>query len=268
MTYEARETGVQTAEPVELYEFAHGANVYRYTSSVVDVEFGGETYAAVTMNRNSIDATSEIARSALTLTCARTLPLLEIFNPVPPSDVITLLVRRFHRGDAEAIIIWMGRILGTGLSGLQATIRCESVFSSLKRPGLRRMYQRQCDRVLYACGVDREDFRHASTLVSAAGLSLTLSSMGAFADAYFAGGYIEWTRPSGFVERRAIREQTGAVVLINYQASGLVPGQAVDIFPGCDHTIATCDAKFGNSLAYGGFLYIPRKNPFDGTPVF
>lgn len=33
MTYDARETGLQTGQPVELYEFRHGTTLYRYTSA-------------------------------------------------------------------------------------------------------------------------------------------------------------------------------------------------------------------------------------------
>ncbi|MBK7804300.1 MAG: phage BR0599 family protein [Chloracidobacterium sp.] len=37
---------------------------------------------------------------------------------------------------------------------------------------------------------------------------------------------------------------------------------------GCDHTLATCIAKFANGLNYGGMPYWPTKNPFDGTIIY
>lgn len=270
MTYDARESSLAAGEPVELYEFQHGANFYRYTSADTDQVFGGNTFAAVTLSRSAIEATQELARSALNLSCARTLPLLDLFNPLPPSDVVTLVVRRFHRDDSESAVIWMGRVLNVGLSGLQASIRCESVYSSIKRPGLRRLYQKQCPHVLYSsqCGVNRAAFKVARAVTTINGLAITLADMGAFASGYFAGGYIEWISSEGVAERRAIRDQVGAVLTVNFQAAGLAVGTIVDVFPGCDHTLATCSAKFGNGLGYGGMPYIPRKNPFDGTPVY
>ena len=43
---------------------------------------------------------------------------------------------------------------------------------------------------------------------------------------------------------------------------------AVTLYPGCDHTLTTCDTAFSNSLNYGGFPAIPQKNPWAGDPVF
>lgn len=267
MTYDASETGLQTGQPVELYEFTHGATVFRYTSADTDQVFGGQAYAAVTLSRSSIEATQEIARGALTITCARTLPLLALFQPVPPSDVITAVVRRFHRDDTEAVVIWMGRILNVSWTGLQAQIRCESVHTSIKRPGLRRMYQKACPHVLYSaqCGVDREAQKVTRTVSSVSGLAVNVGSL----SSGFAGGYIEWTPAAGIVERRAIRSQSGAVLTVNFQPVGLSPGDSVDVFPGCDHTMgASGCAKYSNVVNFGGMPYIPTKNPFDGTPVF
>lgn len=267
MTYEARETSAQSGEPVELYEFQRGPNFYRYTSADSDVVFNSAAYTAVPLSRSSIEATQEIARGALNLTCARTLPLLAIFNPVPPSDVIMLTVRRFHRGDAEAVVIWMGRVLNVGWSGLQASIRCESVYSSIKRPGLRRMYQKQCPHVLYSaqCGVDRDAHKVTAEVVTVSGLAVTVDSL----TGNFGGGYIEWEPQPGVIERRAIRSNSGAVLTINFIAPNLAPGASVDVFPGCDHTLGAggC-AGYGNTPNYGGMPYIPTKNPFDGTPVY
>jgi len=45
-------------------------------------------------------------------------------------------------------------------------------------------------------------------------------------------------------------------------------GDQVRAYPGCDHSLITCANKFGNSLNFGGFPFMPEKNPMDGTPVF
>lgn len=270
MTYDARETGLQTGQPVELYEFRHGTTLYRYTSADTDQVFDSATYAAAPMSRNAIEATHEMARGALKIDCARTLPLLDLFMPLPPGDVITVTVRRFHRGDAESAVIWMGRVLNVSWDGLRANIHCESIYTSIKRPGLRRMYQKQCPHVLYSanCGVNRAAYKVTRTVQSIAGLAITFDDMGSFAAGRFAGGYVEWSGGGANVERRAIRDHSGGVITVNFQPVGLSVGATVDIYPGCDHTTATCNSKFDNVLNYGGMPYIPGKNPFDGTPIF
>ena len=49
-----------------------------------------------------------------------------------------------------------------------------------------------------------------------------------------------------------------------------IVGQTVEVYAGCDHTAEPCATKFfttedpqGNLRNYGGFLFVPTKNPFE-----
>jgi hypothetical protein len=86
MTYTAYETSVSDGQPVELYEFLNGATYYRYTSADGDVTYGGNTYTAVPIARGAVEATSETARLALEITCARTVGVLDLFALMPPAE--------------------------------------------------------------------------------------------------------------------------------------------------------------------------------------
>lgn len=286
MTYSAREAGLQTGQPVELYEFRNGADAYRYTSANVDITYLGSVYEAHALARSSIEVTNEMARGALNINCARTLPVLALFRFAPPDEVVAVTVYRQHLGDADVIVAWMGRILSIALSGLEAVIHCESIYTSIKRTGLRRLYQKQCPHVLYSgsCGLSRSAYGVASLVSTAAALNLTTTDLGGFSSGYFAGGYVEWTQSSGQIERRAIRAHAGALVTLSFQMVGLAAGLlnsgyglnygnyyggiGMTFYPGCDHSLATCAGKFANHLNYGGMPYIPQKNPFDGTPIY
>jgi hypothetical protein len=48
---------------------------------------------------------------------------------------------------------------------------------------------------------------------------------------------------------------------------GLAVGNAFEAFAGCDRSFSTCQSKFGNSLNFGGFPWIPPKNPFAGDSI-
>ena len=266
MTYAAIESSVQSGRPVELYEFMSGSTYYRYTSSDGDVAYGGHTYTAVPIARGAVEATSETARLALEITCARDLPVLGLFSTIPPDEIVAVTLRRLHAGDGEAITLWMGRILNVTWNSAAAEIHCESVYTSLKRVGLRRRFGKPCPHTLYRCGVDRADFKATKTVSAIAGTTLTISSIGV-ADGYFAGGYLEWTS-GGVVSQRAIRSQVGGVVTIGFPLPGLAAAASVDLYPGCDHTFATCAGKFGNGPNYGGMPHWPSKNPFDGTIIY
>lgn len=268
MTYATVETSTQGGRPVELYEFLSGATYYRYTSADGDVSYGGNNFTAVPIARNAVEATSETARLALDIQCDRSLAVLDLFATLPPDEIVAVSLRRLHAGDGEAITMWMGRILNISWNSVAAEIHCESVYTSLKRTGLRRLYQIACPHVIYGpgCALDRASFKATRTVSAVSGTSLTIASIGA-ADGYYAGGYLEWTS-GGSTHRRAIRSQVGGVVTISFPLPGIAASASVDLYPGCDHTLATCAGKFGNQLNYGGMPYFPQKNPFNGTPIY
>lgn len=270
MTYASIETSSQSGRPVELYEFINGASAYRYTSADGDVSYGGNSYTAAPIARGAVEATSEVSRLALEITCARTIDVLDLFAFMPPEDVVSVTVRRLHAGDGEAITIWMGRVLNVTWNVAAAEIHCESVYTSLKRVGLRRMYQKGCPHVVYGaeCGIDRDDFKLVRTVSAISGTTITLNTLTGYADGYFSGGYLEWERSAGVFERRAIRSQVGAVVTIGFPVPGMAVSDAVNLYPGCDHTLATCTSKFANPLNFGGMPYFPNKNPFNGTSIY
>lgn len=268
MTYAAVETSIQSGRPVELYEFLYGATAYRYTSADGDVVYGGNTYSAVPIARGAVEATNEVARLALEITCTRELPVLEPFAVSPPEEVVLITLRRLHAGDGEAIIMWMGRVLNVTLNNAAAEIHCESVYTSLKRVGLRRLYQKSCPHVVYGtgCGLARATYKATKTVSTVVGTTITVGSIGAV-DGYYAGGYLEWSS-GGVSHRRSIHSQTGGAVVIGFPIPGMAASDSVDLYPGCDHTLSTCNGKFGNSLNYGGMPYFPPKNPFAGTAIY
>lgn len=270
MSYSVQEASSQAGRPVELYEFSKSGAYWRYTSADGDVVYGGNTFTAVPISRSAIEATSETVKTALDITCARDLSVLDLFILMPPEDLVAVTVRRLHAGDGEAITVWMGRVLNATFGNASAELHCESVFTSLKRIGLRRLYQVACPHVVYGvgCGLDRDDFRADATVSTVSGTTLTLSGIGAFAAGHFAGGYLEWERTTGVFERRAIRSHSAGVVVISFPIPGLAAAATVHLYPGCDHTLATCSAKFANHLNYGGMPYFPDKNPFNGSPVY
>lgn len=268
MSYDAREDSAYGGAPVELYEFAWGAvTPQRYTSADGDYVLGADTYAAATLRRSQIEASAERARNAITITCARDFPIAELFRVAPPTELIAVTLRRQHRGDSEVAVIWQGRVLNCEWSGAQATLNCEPVSSSLRRTGLRRRYQRQCPHVLYGpgCGVARATHSKNTTVASVAGLVLNVAALDAKP---YAGGFVEWTTPAGAIERRFIRSFAGTAITLTQAFQGIPAGAAVVVSPGCAHTRAMCEGTYANLPNYGGFPFVPQKNPFDGTPVY
>jgi uncharacterized phage protein (TIGR02218 family) len=265
MTYDAREGSVYAGNPIELYEFNRGVDYWRYTSGDEDVTYGAQTYARTPIDRSALDETSELNRTNLEITLQRDNPVSDLFRLYPPGDVVTVTIRRKHRDDAEAVVIWVGRVLNCEWRGGEAVLHSEPVYTSIRRNGLRRFYQRQCPHVLYgaSCGVTQALYKAPGTVSAISGNTLQVSAAGSFADGYFAGGYVAWLSSAGVSDNRLVTDHAGVTLTLAAAIAGLSVGDPVDLYPGCDHTLSTCQAKFANHANYGGWPYIPTKNPFN-----
>lgn len=266
MSYEAQETSTQDGAPIELYQFLRGTTYFRYTSAEVDVLDTDATFESTPISRSGIEVTPERVRNAIQITVPRNNPVADMFRISPPTDVVAVTVFRYHRDDAEQIVLWMGRVLGVDWQGARAVLQCEPVSTSAKRNGLRPQYQKNCRHVLFGtgCRLNRDDFKIDTTVAAVSGRTITLAEL---LDLPYAGGYIEWEH-DGFVDRRMIREgDTDGNAVVTTPFVGMTPGQAVTAYPGCAHDTITCDTVYGNLPNYGGMPYI-AKNPFDGNPVY
>ncbi len=269
MTYDLYEESLQSGEPVELYQFQFGSNTYRYTSAKDAVTAQGNTWQPAYLKRGSIDFGTEKGRNNLKIDTVRSFPIADLYRITPPSDVILLTVYRKHTGDDETVVIWTGRVLVVDFEASSAKITCEPVTTSLKRTGLRRLYQRQCPHVLYgtSCGVNKATFAVPTTLSAVNGTTLNSATFGLYTDGYFAGGYFDFVQ-GGVTERRFITEHTGTQIKINLPLIGLSSGDAITAYPGCPHTMSACSGTFNNLNNYGGFPYIPSKNPFGSNGIY
>ncbi|HYE35512.1 phage BR0599 family protein [Methylocaldum sp.] len=269
MTYDAREASVCAGNPAELYEFRRGADYWRYTSADEDQAYNSQTYGKTPLTRSDVEELSELNRINLKITLSRDNPVAELFRLYPPGDVVTVTIRRKHRDDAEAIVIWLGRVLNCEWAGAEAVLHSEPAYTSIRRNALRRHYQRQCPHVLYgsACGVNQAAFKISGAVSGVSGSTITVLAADALADGHFAGGFAAYAS-AGATENRLITNHAGAVLTLAAPILGLWLGDAVDLYPGCDHTLSTCAAKFSNHLNYGGMPYIPEKNPFNLSTLY
>lgn len=264
MTYIAKESSIAGAAPVELYRFALGGAVWTVTSAGFAVVYQSEAYQPAVLRRSAVEQSPEFARNGIDLDCARDFAVAQLFAAARPNGVVSLTVFRNHLDDAEYITWWKGRVASVMFAGSSAKIRCESIFTALKRPGLRAHYQTGCRHALFdaGCALNNEAFKVAGTVGSVSDLSVTSAAFLSQASGWLAGGYL---RVAGVP--RMIRSHAGDTVVLSAPLPGLAPGVAFEAYAGCDRTLATCNVKFGNAVNYGGFPWIPVKNPFAGDAI-
>ncbi|KAA2285423.1 phage BR0599 family protein [Arenimonas fontis] len=269
MTYDATERSADQGRPVELYTFHRDAKVYRFTSADRAVAVGGNTFLPRVIRRGSIEQGAELNRSGLKLSVPRDFEIAALYQAGAPSSRLALTLQQYHAGDGELAVLWSGAVLSCSFGvGSQAEISLEPSSVSMRRPGLRRTYQRQCPHVLYRCGVNADDHKVVATVTAVAGLQVSAAEFAGQPDGYWEGGYLEYEIETGVWERRFILGHTGTAVGVDLSPIGLSPSMTMNFYPGCDHSLATCDSKFNNAPGYGGMPYIPTKNPYGSDPVY
>lgn len=270
MSYESYESSRDGGQPVELYEFTLGAEAWRHTSADELQSHLGHDYAPEVIQRPEIESSGEIGKANLPIRVPVDFPVALLFRLAAPAEVILLRIHRKHRGDADAVVIFVGRVVNCDWTGREAVLQAESVYTSIRTTGLRRMYAKQCPHMLYgtACRVDPDGFASTGTLTSVSGVSLVVYGAHASSAGYWAGGILLWVDGDGRGHRRMIEDHgaAGAVRLLS-PIPGLPTGASVQLWPGCDHTKATCANRFDNRLNYGGFPGIPGVNPIS-SPIF
>lgn len=274
MSYGEIEQSVQDGQPVELYEFAHQNQYFRYASGDQSVVYLGNTYKPAEIDRENITSSVTSESGQLRIKAVRTLEVVGLFKDYPPSGVVgfKLYARHMTDPDAQFVVSFVGRVATCTMANNSAEFLCEPAFVSLKRNGLRYLYQRNCPHQLYGfgCNLIAANFKVVSTNFTLTGNTLFSQEAQGFLDNWFAGGYIEYINPAtGLVEFRTIQRSLGTGQLYIYgKPIGLQETSEVWLYPGCDHTIATCRSKFNNKDNFGGCPTIPTVNPFGGTTVF
>ena len=269
MAYDDLEYSQQDGDPVELYEFSQGSSFWRYTSSAEDITKTGQVYTAEMVKRNKVAQTDDISKGGITLTFPLSNIFAKSFLSLAPEGVTTVTIWRAHFSDIveDYIAYWKGRVLKAGADGATIAIECESVFTSLKRPGLRARYERGCRHGLYSgdCGMSMAAFKLTSAVIGVdeIGTQIIVTDAASYPDGNFTGGVM--THQDG--SHRLITSHVGQVVRISKPFATSPGATDVALYPGCDKLKATCISKFDNLENFGGFPYIPYINPFSGRSV-
>jgi len=267
MTYQAAENSSAAGRPVELFEFGLGARQWRYTSAQIAQTHVGHHYAPVSIQRSALEQGAELQRLTLTVTIARDDDVAAQWRAAPPDGVMSLTIYRRHLSDptAETIVAWKGRVTGCRFMGGCAELSCEPVATSLKRPGLRARYSLLCRHPLYSagCGVAKESFAAVGAVGAVSGVTVTIEAAGGQPSGFFVAGMLKTADGAA----RMIVAHTGNTITLTAPFPGLSAGMTVTLYAGCDHSLAHCRDRFGNLANFGGFPFIPGKNPFAGDAI-
>ncbi len=262
MTFLARETSVESGQPVEIYHFSIGATNYRYTSAEDEIIFGGNTYYPRQITRTDPQQSTDERRQQIEITIPTTDDVALLFIGVVPGEKMSLTVTRFHRDDVEAYVLWSGKILGANYTeqGTKCTLRGVTVEAALSRPIPHFKYQGLCNNMLFDgnCKVVKASFKYTGTVQAISGNTVTVLGLSSKGVGWAVGGYIS----ASDLDFRLVLSQDGDVLTLMLPFFADPTGLTVDVYAGCSHNRTDCEDKFNNIINYGGFPFVPRVNPF------
>lgn len=274
MSYSIRETSIDSATPVELYWFTYSGQSWYYTNSARSIIYNSRTYSPLPIEHSNINATGDVNKSSLTINTVTNCPVADLFIQQPPSEPVIVTVFGHHLLDSEFAVLWKGRITACNWVDAQhVEFTADSVFTSIMRPGLGRVFQANCPYALYGaqCGVATSSKLDIVTVQLVTGKTVNVAV--ARSENWFSGGYLTWQNPSnGNIEKCAIQYSsvTGNLLLAS-NPNGLIAGMEVRVYAGCDHTLNEqhgCSNKFNNHIRFGGTPWQPEKNPFGGSSIY
>jgi hypothetical protein len=158
MTYDAIDASAADGRPYFLYQFVEGEQVWRFTSRAdawSSVGSGGDTISwdPAAVAHGDIVQTGEIECGRLELTWPLSHPFARRFLAPLENTPVTLTIFRGHEQVlGETVAHWDGRVVGAEPEGQRILRNCESIFSTLRRAGVRAKYQRLCRHALYGWG--------------------------------------------------------------------------------------------------------------------
>jgi uncharacterized phage protein (TIGR02218 family) len=162
-------------------------------------------------------------------------------------------------GGVDGVLLFQGRVSTIDSVGrTQAKITIASDLAILEYDMPHNLFGPTCSHVLYdqGCGANRASFTFAGA-VGAGSSQTQINWTGA--QAGMTQGAIDVTSGLNTGIQTTIRSVNPGVALallypLPYPPA---PGDLFTAFFGCDHTIATCQAKFNNVIHFRGFPFVP-----------
>lgn len=271
MSFDAFETSIDSGKPVEVYTVVAGLTTYRWTSAQDEQTVSASTYTPVLgLKRGKFTTDPANREQDFQFEVPTENALAQLFVGNQPGIRIRVTVDKFHRDDLptpELREVFDGYVQSASFkdSGKRCIFTARETLASVSRQVPRRVYSSACNHVLYdpsTCQVDDTDvaFRAASlTVASVVDTVITVTSglSGTYVDGWFDAGFVEAVGDSDF---RLIIQHAGNVVTV-LTPFATAPA-LVNVFAGCGHRIVDCKDDFDNVDRFGGFAFVPYRNPY------
>ncbi len=270
--YLTEEGSTESGRPIELYRFTSGATISRYTSAAESISAappteGAQTWLPVTgIERAALSLNVQDRGKQKSVTLAGDDPVVQLFNPIAPSEEPTVEIFRLHFGDVSDVRpIWRGEIVEVvwGVDTGTARVVARPPEGALDATIPRQDSGIVCPYMLYDpdCKVAEASFTFNGSVSSPTGNFITVS------------GLDVGTTGPGWATAGKVRVGNEVRVILAHVATDLlelgspfrenVNGQSCAVLAGCSRLLNDgqgCEPKFTNRLNFGGNAFVPLKD--------
>lgn len=255
------EGSVAASRPVGAVQFVYGEAAWRFTTAATSVTVAGNVYGPQAgLKIGKLAITRNALRNRLEITVPWSSSVITSWLASPPDGLVEATVYNVNVGFARR---WYGGFVQSleWKEDRQAVIRCVNASNDIVG-GLCLRCGRQCQVALWsaACGLTASDdatWQIVSTVEAVDGVNITAAAIADQANGWWIGG----TLTVNAVTRMVI-DHADTVVKFNAPIPGLAVGDTFVLTAGCDHTAATCAAKFDNLANFRGQPHMPETNIF------
>jgi len=164
-------------------------------------------------------------------------------------------------GDTSAglVPLFFGRVTEVDPGRTVATIKVNTHLELLNLQWPWRLFQPGCARTLFdaACTLNKASFAVSCAVTSGSSLQF-LHTNYAQPNGWASAGTLTFTSGALNGQSYAIKTQVGGVISLLVPLAVLPSiGDTLNVYPGCDKTMATCDGKFSNLPHFQGQPFTP-----------
>jgi len=269
VSYEIIEASVYDGDVIELYEFTMGTESWRFTSSVVDHTYAGNTYTAEALERSRVERAGEMNRAKITIMMDSNNDIARLFVLTQPRNMMSVRIFQGHRNDNDFRLQFSGRVTSCKWGKKRtAELTCEPEMTSWKRKSLQYNYSENCPYVVYSslCRKTRSPFGGKVKAIN--GLVYTIGDLAASTpEPRLIGGTISLGASARTITAQTNTTYAGSPAVnltLTAHFEDVAVGDSVSMVIGCNHSTTACKEWHNNIANFGGEPYIPEKNPFRG----
>lgn len=245
------------SENYYLFEFGAMLDKYFYTSAQIDIKKGDKIYKSETIFLNELGKDS--LNDDASISCGFDCEPINLYKDFNPSTNINVKIM-----DADERLLFYGRIASVEFNAKDgsAAIKLSTLGALMKGKIPTRTFSRECGFELFDenCALNKKDYSLTLLGKDCEFLEnftqIKSAKIGEKPDGYFLGGYVSFNNQHSY-----IMQHTGDTIFLMFPLKKLNKNVVLYVYAGCDKLLNTCKNKFNNEINYGGFPFVPGKNP-------